>query len=81
MALPPPENDRAAIITGASSGIGAEFARILAERGYQIALVARSVERLEALAQRLGPQAHPLPQICHSATTGLLWRTALPHSA
>jgi uncharacterized protein len=61
MALPPPGNDRAAIITGASSGIGEQFAQILARRGYQVVLVARSVDRLEELARRLGQQAHPLP--------------------
>jgi short-subunit dehydrogenase len=43
------------------SGIGEEFAQILSRRGYQIVLVARSADRLEQLAKRLGPQAHPLP--------------------
>lgn len=61
MALPPPGNDRAAIVTGASSGIGEEFARILAGRGYQVVLIARSADRLQEFAGRLGPQAHPLP--------------------
>ncbi|MGO9924937.1 MAG: SDR family NAD(P)-dependent oxidoreductase [Mycobacterium sp.] len=61
MALPPPGSDRAAIITGASSGIGEQFAEILARRGYQVVLVARSADRLKELAERLGPQAHPLP--------------------
>ena len=61
MALPQPGKDRAAVITGASSGIGEEFAGILARRGYQVVLVARSVDRLEELAARLGAQAHPLP--------------------
>ncbi len=61
MALPQPGKDRAAVITGASSGIGEEFAQILARRGYQVVLVARSVDRLEELAGRIGAQAHPLP--------------------
>lgn len=61
MALPPPGDDRAAIVTGASSGIGEEFAGILAQRGYQVVLVARSADRLEQIAGRLGARAHPLP--------------------
>ncbi|MCV7429416.1 SDR family NAD(P)-dependent oxidoreductase [Mycobacterium montefiorense] len=61
MALPPAGNDRAAIVTGASSGIGEQFAEILSRRGYPVVLVARSAGRLEELAGRLGPNAHPLP--------------------
>ena len=61
MALPPAGTNSAAIVTGASSGIGEEIAKILAKRGYQLILVARSADKLDALAGRLGPQAHSLP--------------------
>ncbi len=50
------ENDisgRVALVTGASSGLGARFARVLAAAGARIALAARRTERLEALAQEL----------------------------
>ena len=42
-----------ALITGASSGIGAIYADRLARRGHDLILVARNRERLEALATRL----------------------------
>lgn len=45
-----------ALITGASSGIGALYAERLARRGHDLILVARSRERLEGLAQRLVEQ-------------------------
>src|SRR4051794_25352082 len=64
MTLPAPGPDRAALVTGASQGIGAEIARELARRGHRLVLVARSEDKLRTVADEIvagGGQADVLP--------------------
>lgn len=49
--------NRLALVTGASSGLGADFARQLAKAGADVILVARRRPSLEKLAAEIGPQA------------------------
>ena len=42
-----------ALVTGASGGIGLEISRVLAERGYNLILVARNGEALEKISREL----------------------------
>lgn len=51
---------RVAVVTGASSGIGAATARTLAAAGYRVFVGARRTERLAALADEIGATALPL---------------------
>jgi short-subunit dehydrogenase len=54
VALPDPSPAATAVVTGASSGIGEQIARVLSSRGHHVTLVARGAERLQALEQELG---------------------------
>jgi uncharacterized protein len=74
VALPAPADDRAAVVTGASSGIGEAIALELARRGHQLVLVARRADRLYALAGSVSIKAHVLPADLSSRND----RAALP---
>jgi len=52
-----PRGRRKALVTGASSGIGAATARSLAEAGFEVAVAARRLERCEELAREIGGTA------------------------
>jgi short-subunit dehydrogenase len=65
-----------ALVTGASSGIGAEFAKQLSRRGYEVILVARRVDRLEQLAAELPGTAHVIPCDLANDATSLAGKVA-----
>lgn len=51
---------RTAVVTGASSGIGAATARLLSQQGWHVVVGARRLDRLEELAAEIGGTAHVL---------------------
>src|SRR5580704_17542174 len=65
MTLPAPSPDRTCLVTGASSGIGAEIVKLLAAKGFGVTLVARREAKLRALADEMaskhGVRAEVIP--------------------
>ena len=59
------ENHKVAVVTGASRGLGAVFARVLAQEGFAVALGARDVPAIERLAAGL-----PVPTLTHPLDVG-----------
>jgi len=53
-------DDSVAIVTGASSGLGERFARVLHAAGANVVVAARRVDKLQQLAEELGPRALPM---------------------
>jgi hypothetical protein len=51
------------LITGASAGIGTELARVFAQAGHELVLVARRVDRLAALAEEIAAAGRPRPAV------------------
>jgi uncharacterized protein len=64
-----------ALVTGASSGIGEEFCRVLAGRCERIIAVARRAERLQALAEELAPEVDVVPVVADLTTLEGVTRT------
>lgn len=64
VAVPAPSTSSAALVTGASSGIGVDLARAFARRGHNVVIVARRLGRLQELAEELehacGTRAEPV---------------------
>lgn len=77
MAIPAPSSDTTCVVTGASSGIGAELARLLAARGHGVTLVARREARLQELARELSSSAGVRAEVIAADLTDEAARSAI----
>jgi uncharacterized protein len=77
VALPQPDFHSTCLVTGASSGIGADVARSLARRGHGSTLVARRSERLEELAAELRDEHGVRVEVVEADLAGERGRDAL----
>ncbi len=71
--------DRAAIITGASRGIGFVLAKTLAEEGYRLTISARRPEGLEAAAEKLRADGYTVTAVAVNMAEETAVRTVLDH--
>ncbi|WP_297733969.1 SDR family NAD(P)-dependent oxidoreductase [Nocardioides sp.] len=70
---------RTAVVTGASSGIGAATARALAAEGFRVVCAARRTDRIEALAGEIGGIAVPLDVTDPGSVAALAARVEVAH--
>ncbi|HEX8780298.1 MAG TPA: SDR family NAD(P)-dependent oxidoreductase [Nocardioides sp.] len=70
-ASPRPTSNRTAVVTGASSGIGAASARALAAAGFRVVCAARRTDRITALADEIGGTAVPCDVTDPASVAGL----------
>jgi hypothetical protein len=78
MALPTPKDNTTALVTGSSSGIGAQIARELARRGHGLTLVARREDRLKSLADELAETHRVRTEVIAADLTDQASRGELP---